>query len=170
VAHVLVTGMSGVGKSTALGGLADRDVEVVETDDGDWCVVAPVPGAPRGTVDRVWREDRMTALLDDRAGRPLVVAGTVPNQGRFHDRFDAVVLLSAPLDVMLDRVARRVTNPFGRTEAERARIVADTRVVVPLLRAACTHEIDTSVTPPDAVVDRLVQLALRPGALSPFRR
>lgn len=161
MAHVLVTGMSGVGKSTALGGLASRGVDVVETDDGDWCVLAQVPGAPRGTVDRVWRTDRMAALLDDRAGRPLVVAGTAPNQGVLRDRFDAVVLLTAPLDVMLDRVARRTTNPFGKDQAERGRIVADTRAVVPLLRAACTHEIDTSVTSPDDVVRRLAALALR---------
>ena len=161
MAHVLVTGMSGVGKSTALRGLADRGVEVVETDDGDWCVLRQVSRASRGTVDRVWREDRITALLDDRAGRPLVVAGTVPNLGRFFDRFDAVALLTAPLDVMLDRVARRTTNPFGKDEGERERIVADTHAVVPLLRAACTHEIDTSVTPPDDVVRRLEELALR---------
>jgi len=162
VAHVLVTGMSGVGKSTALDGLARRRVEVVETDDGDWCVVGPVPGAPAGVVDRVWREDRMTALLDARAGRPLVVAGTVPNQGRFHHRFAAVVLLTAPLDVMLERVRRRTTNPFGQRAEERAQIVADEREVVPLLRSACTHEIDTATTPVDAVVRRIAALAVRP--------
>jgi hypothetical protein len=29
------------------------------------------------------------------------VSGTVSNQGRLYDRFDAVVLLSAPADVLL---------------------------------------------------------------------
>jgi dephospho-CoA kinase len=32
------------------------------------------------------------------------------NQGRFYDRFDAVVLLSAPAEVILDRIARRTTH------------------------------------------------------------
>jgi hypothetical protein len=37
----------------------------------------------------------------------------VANQGRFYDRFDAVVLLSAPADVILERIEARTTNTFG---------------------------------------------------------
>jgi hypothetical protein len=44
----------------------------------------------------------------------LFIAGCVGNQAAVYDRFDAVVLLSAPLDVILDRVADR-TNPLGST-------------------------------------------------------
>jgi hypothetical protein len=43
----------------------------------------------------------------------LFVEGCVRNQSKFYDRFDAVVLLSAPADVILDRVARRRRTTTG---------------------------------------------------------
>jgi shikimate kinase len=107
-----------------------------------------------------WREDRMDALLaeHERSGESLFIAGTVSNQGRFRPRFDEVVLLSAPLAVMLDRIANRDTNPFGKTADERERIVADTTEIEPLLRSSATIEIDTR-KPLAEVVDQLAALA-----------
>jgi hypothetical protein len=109
--------------------------------------------------ERRWREDRINALLTDheRSGEPLFLSGTVVNQGRFYPRFAEVVLLSAPLTVMLERIAGRDTNPFGKAAAERARIVADTAEVEPLLRASATVEIDTR-GPVHEVVGRLEAL------------
>ena len=52
----------------------------------------------------------MTALLCSDDDGTLFVSGCVRNQGKFLDRFDAVVLLSAPPDVILERVAHRITN------------------------------------------------------------
>ncbi|MDT0343486.1 AAA family ATPase [Streptomyces litchfieldiae] len=157
MAAILITGMSGTGKSTALDGLARRGYRVVDTDHDGWIEEAPLPG---GGVERQWREDRIDALLGEheRSGEPLFLAGTVWNQGRFYPRFAHVVLFSAPLEVMLARVADRVTNPFGRTSEERDRIVVDTAEVEPLLRASATVEIDTR-GPRAEVVDRLVALA-----------
>jgi hypothetical protein len=92
------------------------------------------------------------------------VAGTVANQGRFYPRFAEIVLLSAPMPVLLDRIATRTNNPFGRTAAERARIIADTEAIEPLLRARATVEIDTRA-PLTEVVDRLARLTTREGDL-----
>ena len=77
--------------------------------------------------------------------------------GGFYPRFDAVVLLSAPLDVLLRRVEQRTTNGYGKSAEERAQIVKNIAVVEPLLRATCTHEIDAS-QPIDAVVSQLVAI------------
>ena len=44
----------------------------------------------------------------------LYVSGAVSNQGRFYAQFDAVVLLSAPEDVLLRRLHERTTNDFGK--------------------------------------------------------
>ena len=66
------------------------------------------------------------------------------NQGSFYDRFDAVVLLSVPREVMLQRIATRSTNPFGKDAHERQRILADLDAVEPLLRATSTVEIVTT--------------------------
>jgi hypothetical protein len=133
--------MSGTGKSTALAALARRGHRAVDTDYGDWEEEVPLPDGSGS--ERQWREDRIDALLAEHAEGALFVSGTVPNQVRFYPRFDAVVLLSAPLDVILARVASRTTNDFGKADAERHRIVADVATVEPLLRSGATAEIDT---------------------------
>jgi shikimate kinase len=125
----LVTGMSGVGKSTLLDEMARRGYRVVDTDYDGWTL-------PDGT----WDEPRMAALV---AGRGhVVVSGTVANQGRFYDRFDHVVLLSAPLGTLLDRAATRSNNPYGKTAEERAQIELYVGEVEPLLRRRATVELD----------------------------
>jgi shikimate kinase len=156
MAAILVTGMSGTGKSTALGQLARRGYRVVDTDVGGWTEEVPLPG---GGVEPWWREDRIDALIaeHERSGEPVFIAGTVRNQVRFYPRFAQVVLFSAPLEVMLRRIAERDTNPFGKTPGDRDRIVADTAEVEPLLRASATVEIDTRA-PLAEVVDQLTAL------------
>ena len=109
----------------------------------------------------MWREDRIAALLSADGDRTLYVSGCVPNQGRFYDRFDAVVLLSAPANVILSRIATRQTNDFGKSPGEQARILADLESTEPRLRATCTHEIDAA-GPVDDVVEALIALGM-PG-------
>lgn len=146
--------MSGTGKSTVLGELGRRGHRVVDTDDPGWSEEVPLPA---GGVEQLWVEDRIAALLAEPG--PLVVSGCVRNQGRFYDRFDAVVLLSAPADVLLERIAARTTNPFGKQPAERERVLRDLAEVEPLLRAMCTLEIRTDR--PLADVVRAVEAATR---------
>jgi hypothetical protein len=104
-------------------------------------------------------EDRIAELLAADGGRTLYVSGCVSNQGRFYDRFDAVVLLSAPADVILSRIATRTTNDFGKAQGERALILADLESTEPRLRATCTHEIDAT-RPVDDVVEALIAMGL----------
>ena len=149
-AAVLVTGISGVGKSTVLAELARRGYATVDTDDGPW--IELIGGEP------LWRETLIEELLNRPRERPLFVQGTVANQGRFYDRFTAIVLLTAPTDVVLDRIAHRTNNPFGKTAQERSRILADIAETEPLLRQSATHEIDTT-RPLSEVVDVLAGIA-----------
>ncbi len=163
---VLVTGMSGVGKSTVLAELARRGHRVVDTDEPGWIVGVVL--APGTEPEPVWREDRLAALLDAHGDGTLFVGGCVADQRRWYARFDAVVLLSAPLEVVLERVATRVSNPFGRTPAERARIARDVVEVEPLLRAGAGLEIDTARLGVPEVADRIEAVAAvgrrgRPG-------
>ena len=72
------------------------------------------------------------------------------NQGAIYDRFDAVVLLSAPVDVILDRVADRA-NPFGSTADDRTKVASDLVAFEPLLRAGTNHEIVTTAPVPEVV-------------------
>ena len=149
VARVLVTGMSGAGKTTLPEELGRRGHLAVDTDHDGWT-------SPGGT----WDEARTDALLADQ--HDLVVSGTVENQGRFHDRFDHVVLLSAPVHVLLDRVRRRTSNPYGSTAEQRSEIVGFVRTVEPLLRRGASVEPDGRRTVAELAdaVERLVA----PGA------
>jgi hypothetical protein len=156
VTVVLVTGMSGTGKSAALAELARRGHRVVDTDYGGYSEEVPSSGA--GGREQLWREDRIEALLDGHDEGALFISGCVSNQGRFYPRFDAVVLLSAPASVILERVAGRESNAFGRPVTERERILDDLAKVEPLLRAGATAEIDTRAPLPE-VVDALERIA-----------
>jgi dephospho-CoA kinase len=160
VAAILITGMSGTGKSAALAELARRGHRVVDTDYGDW--IEDV-GLSDGSVEPLWNEERIDELLGGHSDGSLFVVGTVANQGRFYSRFDAVVLLSAPLDVILERVATRESNPYGKTQAERELITHDLATYEPLLRAGATVEIDTR-RPLHEVVDELESIADRAPA------
>jgi shikimate kinase len=163
MSKILVTGMSGTGKSSALTELGRRGYRVVDTDDPGWREYHGYAGSAdevhRG--EWLWVEEKITGLLDSDDGRSLFVQGCVRNQGRFYHRFDAVVLLSAPAEVILDRVARRTTNNYGKTPAERAMIMDDLATVEPLLRAGCTHELDAH-RPLDEVVADLIAIAAHP--------
>jgi shikimate kinase len=161
----LVTGMSGTGKSSVLAELGRRGYRIVDTDDPGWREYREYVDASnelhRG--EWLWVEDRIAELLNSDDGRPLVIQGCVRNQSTFYDHFDAVVLLSAPADVILDRVARRTTNDYGKTPVEQAMILDDLANVEPLLRAGCTHELDAS-RPLDEVVADVIAIASRPKA------
>ena len=141
--------MSGTGKSSALAELARRGFRTVDTDQPGWTVEDAEGG-------RWWDEVPIGRLLAE-AGPTLYVSGAVTNQGRFYDRFDAIVLLSAPSEVLLDRIATRTTNDFGKSPFERELILSHIRAVEPLLRSTCTHEIDATQPLAD-VVEQLVEI------------
>ena len=149
--RVLVTGMSGTGKSTALAELGRRGFPVVDTDYGGWSEWVSATG------EWLWREDRLGELLTSHDGDTLYVSGCVSNQGKFYDRFEAIVLLAAPAEVILDRVERRTTNDYGKGPGERDLILQHLDAVEPLLRATCTHELDAS-RPLADVVDALIAI------------
>ena len=105
VRKILVTGMSGTGKSTALVELERQGFDVIETDVGGWSEWSEHDGG------YVWREDRIRDLLAREHGPTIYVSGTLSNQGRFYPQFDAVVLLSAPADVLLRRINATYREP-----------------------------------------------------------
>jgi shikimate kinase len=127
--RVLVTGMSGAGKTTVLDELGRRGHLTVDTDYDGWV-----------RLDGGWDVPRMDQLLARHL--EVIVSGTVENQGQFYDRFEHVVLLSAPLPVLIDRVSRRTNNPYGGTPEQRAEIAQYVQTVEPLLRRGATLELD----------------------------
>ncbi len=128
----------------------------MDTDYGGYS--EEVPCSDAGSWEQLWREDRIEALLDGHDDGVLFISGCVSNQGTFYPRFDAVVLLTAPANVILERVAGRETNGFGKSHAERDRILDDLAHVEPLLRAGASAEIDARA-PLDEVVNALESIA-----------
>ena len=141
--------MSGAGKTTVLDELRQRGRMTVDTDYGGW-------ERPAG----FWDEDRMAGLLA--AHREVVVSGTVSNQGRFYDRFEHVVLLSAPVNVLLERCRRRSNNPYGKTVEQQEEIRRYAREVEPLLRRGATLELDGRL-PVSRLADAIEGLVSEPS-------
>ena len=141
--RVLLTGMSGAGKSSVVRELVARGYKAVDTDDG-WC--EPLPD---GRQQR--REDAVQELLSTEDVDVLFVAGCEENQVEFHPQFDHIILLTAPLETLLERLATRTDNPFGKAPDERQRFLVDVATVEPLLRRVAGHEVVTTAPVPEVV-------------------
>jgi AAA domain-containing protein len=165
--RVLVTGVSAVGKSTAVRELARRGVKAVDLDDPTWSewVDSPDGDGPSPLhpgQDWLWREDRVARLLATEDADTLVVGGCAPNLGTFRDRFDVIVLLSAPAAVMASRLGSRAGSAYGTHPEELARSLRFKETVEPRLRSIAHAEIDTTA-PLDDVVGTLLALARTAG-------
>jgi shikimate kinase len=159
--RVLLTGMSGVGKSVLLEELAARGYKAADTDYGGLSEMVSVPAdEPTGLdpgQDWVWREDRIQDLLSTADADVLFLGGCAPNQGKFYPQFDHIILLTAPAPVIVERLAARTTNPYGKRPAEVARVLGLIQTIEPLLRRGAGHVVDTS-DPLDQVVTQVLRL------------
>ncbi len=154
--------MSGVGKSTVIGELAARGYRAVDTDHGGLSELVNGPddqltGLGPGQ-DWVWREDRIQEILSADDAEALFLGGCSPNQGKFYRQFDHVVLLTAPAQVIVERLATRTNNPYGKRPEEVSRVLELRRTVEPMLRRGAGHVIDTSV-PLAQVAAKVLRLA-----------
>ena len=150
--RVLLTGMSGTGKSSVISELAALGYKAIDTDDG-WC--EPLPDGRQQ-----WRADAVAALLDTEDADVVFIAGCEENQVHFHSRFDLIILLSAPARTIIGRLAARTGNPYGKADGDMGRILADLAEVEPLLRKAADHEIRTTIPLAD-VVAKVLSLTVR---------
>ncbi len=152
--RVLLTGMSGTGKSSVIQVLAARGYKAVDTDYG-WS-----ESGPQG--DWIWREDCIQHLLAAEDTDLFFLSGCATNQGKFYPQFDHIILLSAPAAVLFERLARRTTNTYGKTADELAQVRRDLETVEPLLRRGADHEIDTS-DPLEQVVETILRIVQSAG-------
>lgn len=141
--RVLLTGMSGTGKSAVIRELVAQGYKAVDTDDG-WC-------EPQADGRQRWREDAIQALLSTEDAEVLFVAGCEENQVKFHPQFDHIILLSAPLEIMAERLATRTNNSYGKAPREFRRFLDDVETVEPLLRRVANHEVRTTASLNDVV-------------------
>lgn len=145
-----------MGKSSVIEALRARGFTAIDTDYDDWSEWAIFDGQ----TEWMWCETKMRALLAAPLNAPLFVCGCCANQGQFSHFFDHKILFSAPLEIILERVARRSSNPYGKSAAERDAIRHNFAHIQPLLQRSADMEIDTTTMSVPEIVDFLLELAL----------
>src|ERR1022692_9132 len=110
--RVLLTGMSGTGKSSVIRALAARGYKAVDTDDG-WS--EPLPDGRQRS-----REDAIGALLA--LTTPMCCSSPAARrmQAQFHPQFDHIILLSVLPGTLLEQLAARTASPAARHQRSSA--------------------------------------------------
>ncbi|MCS3445262.1 MULTISPECIES: AAA family ATPase [Bradyrhizobium] len=158
--RVLITGMSGTGKSSAIEELVARGHQAYDLDTPEWSQWVDTDPAdtltPTQGKDWVWREDRVRALLSKPGDGTLFISGCAENMRRLFSMIDVIVLLSAPIATIMERLAMR-SGGYGQIAEERDKVCHLISTIEPLLRKSAHYEIETarSVT---ATVDEILRI------------
>jgi len=147
--RVLLTGMSGTGKSSLIQALRTLGYRAVDMDEPGWSIYS-------ATGDWIWREDRVAELLNEPEDEVIFISGCAENQGQFYPQLEHIILLSAPAAVLVERIQTRTNNPYGKKPEELAAVLHNLATIEPLLRRGATAEIDTSV-PLDEVLTAVLR-------------
>ena len=144
--RVLLTGMSGTGKSTLVQELRRRGFVAYDADDDGF-------SEPRGDGRWGWRRESVADLLAGHNEGLVFFAGCSDEQADLP--FDYRILLTAPDAVLVGRLRTRTNNPYARTGQELAQVLADRAEVEPLLRRAADLVL-TTTAPPAQIADALL--------------
>jgi shikimate kinase len=159
--RVLITGMSGTGKSSIIHELAARGYQAHDLDTPEWSewIDADPSDAltPTRGKDWVWRVDRVRALLSRPEDGTLFLSGCAENMGQLFPLIDTVILLSAPVETIMERLAARSSGGYGQIEEERRKVADLISSVEPLLRQSADYEVDTR-KPVHATADEILRI------------
>jgi RNase adaptor protein for sRNA GlmZ degradation len=136
--RVLLTGVSGTGKSTLVHELRRRGVVAYDADDDGF-------SEPRGSGRWGWRRELVADLLAGHTEGLLFFAGCSDEQADLP--FDYRVLLTAPEAVLVGRLRTRTSNAYGRTSEELAQVLGDRAEIEPLLRRAADLVLTSTASP-----------------------
>ncbi len=151
--RVLLTGMSGTGKSALVLELRRRGYAAHDADDG---FAEPRAGGRWG-----WRAELVAAVLARAPDGLLFFAGCSEEQAELP--FDVRVLLTVPRSVLVERLRTRTGNPYGRNSRELAQVLADLEEVEPLLRRSADLVL-TATAPTTELADALLRRLAELGA------
>ena len=154
--HVLITGMSGTGKSSLVLELRKRGCVAYDADDDGF-------SEPRQDGRWGWRAEQVAELLSRSSDQLLFFAGCSEEQAELP--FDYRVLLTAPEPVVIQRLRTRTNNPYGTGEQQLSQVLTDFAEIEPLIRRSADLVL-TTTEPPATVADTLLR---RIAALGPAR-
>jgi dephospho-CoA kinase len=156
--HVLITGMSGTGKSSLVDELRRRGYAAYDADEDGFT-------EPRQDGRWGWRAEEVGELLDRSRDRLLFFAGCSEEQAELP--FDYRVLLTAPEPVMVERLRGRPRGSYGQDDEQLSQVMADLAEVEPLLRGSADLVLTTTeptATIADALLRRIADLDTEPAA------
>jgi hypothetical protein len=145
--RVLITGMSGTGKSALVQELRRRGYRAYDADDDGF-------SEPRAGGRWGWRTELVAELLAQDPEGLLFFAGCSEEQRELP--FDRRVLLTVDEPLLIDRLRTRSGNPYGRGPGELSQVLADRAEIEPLLRRSADLLLTTAV-PLEQVTDRLIE-------------
>lgn len=170
---VLITGSSGVGKSTIIDNLHGRGYVAYDTDDipGATSLIHIPTGQPidwpkhgpmdwRNTYAWNWQEPVFSNLL--KSSETVFIGAVVGNWRNYINEFDHIIVLGISPDEQRHRLLKRTTHKHGNDIAEiNQRVERQIRARQPYLDAGAKLLMnDTSI---DAVVDKLIEMVKIPS-------
>lgn len=147
--RVLLTGMSGTGKSSVIEALRKRGFLAIDMDEPGW-------SERDQDGHQLWCDSRLQEALDAAGDDVLFLSGCAENQVKFYPQLTDIVLLSAPADVLTERLKARTNNPYGERPEELDEVLYYLETVEPLLRRGATCEIETT-RPLEWVVEEVLR-------------
>lgn len=142
--------MSGNGKSSLIQMFRVNSYKAIDMDEPGWSEY-------RDDGEWIWNEHHLKEFLNTDKSDVLIIAGCAINQGKFYPQLDQIILLSAPANVLLERLKNRTNNSYGKRSEEINNILDDLENIEPLLRQGATHEISTATSLED-VYNKILSL------------
>ncbi len=148
--RVLITGMSGAGKSSLVLELRKRGYVAYDADDDGF-------SEPRQNGRWGWRAEQVAELLARSQGQLLFFGGCSEEQAELP--FDYRVLLTAPECVLIERLRTRTSNPYGTDAQQLSQVLTDLAEIEPLIRESADLVLTTTEPIARVADDLLLRIA-----------
>nr|WP_275426554.1 AAA family ATPase [Vagococcus silagei] len=144
---VLLTGMSGVGKSTVLKQISKSYSNSIDLDYDGWIHMDNLSN------DRKMDTSRIISYIQEYNDKDIFFSGTTINQKEIYPYLDFIITLTAPIEIMRERILSRENNSFGKSNHDWEKIKNDKRDFEQLIIKSSDFVISTEQTVNNIVVE-----------------